>query len=173
MKGYGYKIQTEKMGIRFCSFSSRYHESDLELDVQYKEHNISSAIVSGPRIGIQLDEQWQSILCKKKSIVPAMQHGCRAKPLLASMGKAALKSHMDGTRHQAHFSASVKSVPIARSFFSREEISQVAPLTSTNDNVTEVRAVQSLPDLCTLSKKVADAEILWALKCVNSHFWSK
>ena len=110
---------------------------------------------------------------RKKSIVPAMQHGCRAKPLLASMGKAALKSHMDGTRHQAHFSASVKSVPIARSFFSREEISQVAPLTSTNDNVTEVRAVQSLPDLCTLSKKVADAEILWALKCVNSHFWSK
>ena len=50
----------------------------------------------------------------------------------------------------------------------------MASSTSTNDNVTEGtgegRAFQSLPDLCTLSKKVADAEILWALKCVNSHF---
>ena len=82
---------------------------------------------------------------------------------LASMGKAALKSHMAGTRHQARVSASAKSVPIARSFASVEE-SKVAPSTSTNDNVTEGtgegRAVQSLPDLCTLSKRVADAEIL-------------
>ena len=82
---------------------------------------------------------------------------------LASMGKAALKSHMEGTRHQARVSASAKSVPIARSFASVEE-SKVAPSTSTNDNVTEGigegRAVQSLPDLCTLSKRVADAEIL-------------
>ena len=27
-----------------------------------------------------------------------------------------------------------------------------------------------MSDLCTLSKKVAHAEILWALKCVSSHF---
>lgn len=27
-----------------------------------------------------------------------------------------------------------------------------------------------MSDLCTLSKKVADAETLWALKCVSSHF---
>ena len=51
----------------------------------------------------------------------------------------------------------------------------MAPLTSTNHSVMEGsgegRAVQSLSDLCTLSKKVADADILCALnlKCVSSH----
>jgi len=89
------------------------------------------------------------------------------------MGKAALKSHMEGARHQRRIRVSAKSVPIARSFASVEETFQVAPTTVTNDSVTEGtgegRAGQSLSDLCTLSKKVADAEILWALKCVSSH----
>ena len=66
----------------------------------------------------------------------------------------------------------IKSVPMARSCASVEE-SQVAPLTSTNDIVTEGtgegRAIQSLLNLCT-SEKVTDAQILWGLKCVNSHF---
>jgi len=61
-----------------------------------------------------------------------------------------------------------------RSFASVQETPQVAPLTSTNHSVTEGsgegRAVQALSDLCTLSKKVTEAEILWALKCVSSHF---
>lgn len=47
-------------------------------------------------------------------------------------------------------------------------------MTFTNDSVMEGTgeggAVQSLSDLCMLSKKVAEAEILWALKCVSSHF---
>lgn len=64
--------------------------------------------------------------------------------------------------------------PIARSFASVQETPQVAPLTSTNHSVTEGsgegRVGQSLSDLCALSKKVADVEILWALKCVSSHF---
>lgn len=90
------------------------------------------------------------------------------------MGKAALTSHMEGARHQRRVRDSAKSVSIASSFASVEETSQVAPTTFTKDSVMEGtgegRAVQSLPDLCTLSKKVADAEILWALKCVSSHF---
>ena len=90
------------------------------------------------------------------------------------MGKAALMSHMEGARHQRRVRDSAKSVSIARSFASVEETSQVAPTTFTNDSVMEGtgegRAVQSLSDLCMLSKKVADAEILWALKCVSSHF---
>ena len=49
----------------------------------------------------------------------------------------------------------------------------MAPKTFTNDSVMEGTgeggAVQSLSDLCMLSKKVTDAEILWALKCVSSH----
>ena len=95
---------------------------------------------------------------------------------LASMGKATLKSHMEGTGHQRRVSDSANSVPIARSFAFVQETPQVAPLTSTNHSVTEGsgegRAVQSLSDLCTLSKKVADADILYALnlKCVSSHF---
>ena len=93
---------------------------------------------------------------------------------LASMGKAALTSHMEGARHQRRVRDSAKSVSIARSFASVEETSQVAPTTFTNDSVMEGtgegRAVQSLSDLCMLSKNVADAEILWALKCVSSHF---
>lgn len=40
---------------------------------------------------------------------------------LASMGKAALKSHMEGTGHQRRVSYSAKSVPIARSFASVHE----------------------------------------------------
>ena len=87
------------------------------------------------------------------------------------MGKAALTSHMEGARHQRRVRDSAKSVSLARSFASVEETSQVAPTTFTNDSVMEGtgegRAVQS--DLCMLSEKVADAEILWALKCVSSH----
>lgn len=71
---------------------------------------------------------------------------------LASMGKAAFKSHMEVSGHQRRVSDCAKSVPIARSFASVEETSQVAPSSSTNDSVTETtgegRAVQS--DLCTL-----------------------
>ena len=52
------------------------------------------------------------------------------------MGKAALKSHMEGAGHQRRMSDCAKSVPIARSFASVEETSQVAPSTSTNDSVT-------------------------------------
>lgn len=52
---------------------------------------------------------------------------------LASMGKAALKSHMEGTRHQRRVRDSAKSVPIARSFTSIEETSQVAPTTFTKE----------------------------------------
>ena len=76
-----------------------------------------------------------------------------------SMGKAALKSHMEGTRHQRCIRDSATSVPIAKSFASVEEISQVAPTTFTNESVMEgqgtgeSRAVQSLSDLSTLSKK--------------------
>ena len=90
------------------------------------------------------------------------------------MGKAALTSHMEGARHQRRVRDSAKSVSITRSFASVEETSQVAPMTFTNDSVMEGtgegRAIQSLSDLWTLSKKVADAEISWALKCVSSHF---
>ena len=53
------------------------------------------------------------------------------------MGKAALKSHMEGARHQRRVRDSAKSVPIARSFASVEETSQVAPKTFTNDSVME------------------------------------
>ena len=53
---------------------------------------------------------------------------------LASMGKAALTSHMEGARHQRRVRDSAKSVPIARSFASVEETSQVAATTFTNDN---------------------------------------
>ena len=71
---------------------------------------------------------------------------------LTSMGKAALKSHMEVAGHQRRVSDCAKSVPIARSFASVEGKSQVAPSSSTNDSVTETtgegRAVQS--DLCTL-----------------------
>ena len=81
---------------------------------------------------------------------------------------------MEGAEHQRRVSDCPKSVPIARSFESLEETSQVAPSTSTNDSVMETtgegRAVQSLTNLCTLSKKIADTEIVWALKCVYSHF---
>ena len=90
------------------------------------------------------------------------------------MGKAALKSHMEGARHQRHVRDSPESVPFARNFASVEETSQVAPTTFTNDSVMEGTgeggAIQSLSDLCMLSKKVADAENLWALKCVSFHF---
>ncbi|KAK2556252.1 hypothetical protein P5673_021873 [Acropora cervicornis] len=81
---------------------------------------------------------------------------------------------MEGARHQTRIKDSAKSVPIAKSFASVKETSLVAPTTLTNDSVMERTgegwAVQSLSDLCTLSKKVAHAEILWALKCVSSHF---
>ena len=81
---------------------------------------------------------------------------------------------MEGAGHQRRVSDCPKSVPIARSFESVEETSQVAPSTSTNDSVTEItgegRAIQSLTDLCTLSKKIADTEILWPLNCVYFHF---
>ena len=66
----------------------------------------------------------------------------------ASMGKAALKSHMEGVRHQRRVRDSAKSVPIARSFASVEETSQVVPTIFTNDSVMEGTgeggAVQSL-----------------------------
>ena len=89
---------------------------------------------------------------------------------------------MEGARHQRRVSDCSKSVPIARSFESVEETSQVAPSTSTNDSVMEItgegRAIQSLTDLCTLSKKIADRDfmgfelcllpLLWKFKC-----WSK
>ena len=65
---------------------------------------------------------------------------------------------MEGAGHQRRVSDCPKSVPIARSFESVEETSQVAPSTSTNDSVTEItgegRAIQ----------------ILWALNCVYFHF---
>lgn len=32
-------------------------------------------------------------------------------------------------------------------------------------------SLQSLHSLSTLSKSVIDAELLWALKCVDSHYW--
>ena len=80
---------------------------------------------------------------------------------------------MEGAGHQRRVSDCPKSVPIARSFESVEETSQVAPSTSTNDSVTEItgegRAIQLLTDLCTLSKNIADTEILWALNCVYFH----
>ena len=89
---------------------------------------------------------------------------------------------MEGAGHQRRVSDCPKSVPIARSFESVEETSQVTPSTSTNDSVTEItgegRAIQSLTDLCTLSKKITDRDFtgfelcllrfLWKFKC-----WSK
>ena len=89
---------------------------------------------------------------------------------------------MEGAGHQRRVSDCPKSVPIARSFESVEETSQVAPSTSTNDSVTEItgegRAIRSLTDLCTLSKKITDTDftgfelcllrLLWKFKC-----WSK
>ncbi|CAH3153287.1 unnamed protein product [Porites lobata] len=45
---------------------------------------------------------------------------------------------MEGAGHQRRVSDCPKSVPIARSFESVEETSQVAPSTSTNDSVTEI-----------------------------------
>ena len=81
---------------------------------------------------------------------------------------------MEGAGHQRRVSDCPKSVPIAGSFESVEETSQVAPSTSTNDSVTEItgegRAIQSLTDLCTLSKKITDTEILRALNCVYFDF---
>ena len=89
---------------------------------------------------------------------------------------------MEGAGHQRRVSDCPESVPIARSFESVEETSQVAPSTSTNDSVTEItgegRAIQSLTDLCTLSKKITDRDftgfelcllrLLWKFTC-----WSK
>lgn len=90
------------------------------------------------------------------------------------MGKAAFTSHMEGARHQRRVRYSAKSVPIARSFASVQETSQVAPTTFTNDSVMEGpgegEAIHALSDLCSCPKKGANAETLWALKYVSSHF---
>ena len=44
---------------------------------------------------------------------------------------------MEGARHQTRIRDSAKSVPIAKSFASVEETSQVASTTLTNDSVME------------------------------------
>lgn len=72
--------------------------------------------------------------------------------------------------HQRHVRNSAKSIHIAISFSFVQEKSLwlfQLPQTSVIKGTSDGRAIESLPDLCMLSKKVADAGILWALTYVS------
>lgn len=90
---------------------------------------------------------------------------------LVRMGKAALTSQMEGARHQRCTRDSSKSVPNVKSFASVKEhlswLPQLLEKNSVMECTGEGRTAQSLSDFCTLSKKFANAEILWPLKCVS------
>ena len=106
---------------------------------------------------------------------------------IGNMGKSALKSHMNGKTHQIHIKEQENSIQdffntaclptssestnssltVSSSSIAHTADTGTAPTTS---NSADHENQSSLHHLSTVSKKVTDAEILWALNCVNSHF---
>ena len=106
---------------------------------------------------------------------------CCRKLSLANMGKAALKSHMEGAVHKNRFSELSKKTCTVASFFPTQRpeksvqpssTARSSTVTSQNTDTNAAHSSLGLLHLSTLSKKVIDAEIIWALKCVDSHFSS-
>ena len=110
------------------------------------------------------------------------------------MGKSALKSHINGKIHQIHTkeqgnqgnpihdffnttlptlsdSSDSSSLPVpSNSTVPTSNTGNDACATPTTSSSANHENQSSLHHLSTFSKKVADAQILWALNCVNSHF---
>jgi hypothetical protein len=90
--------------------------------------------------------------------------------VVASMGRSALKSHLTGKSHQNRVKEQGNSM--SNFFTSTTNPSEANPSEAPNvpSTSTCTEKQSSLHHLSSLSKKVADAEILWALNCVTSHF---
>ena len=117
---------------------------------------------------------------------------CSRKFSIASMGKSALKSHMDGSLHKKHSKTTSITVPIRtcisemRQLVSSTNESSAATVSSSTTAATITREsihasetvnetnmnskTVDLHHLSSLAKKATDAEILWTLKSVYSHF---
>lgn len=95
---------------------------------------------------------------------------CSKKFNIASMGKSALKSHMSGNTHQKRLKEQ-KNAQGKISSFVTAEVAQQSLNESASAACSSSTATPtiSLHQLSTLNKKVTDAELLWALNCVNSH----
>ena len=114
---------------------------------------------------------------------------CSRKFSIASMGKSALKSHMDGALHKKHSKTISNTVPIRTCISEMHQLvsstngsSTATVSSSTATSTSESTASETINEtnvnlhpvdlhhLSTLSKKATDAEILWTLKSVYSHF---
>lgn len=114
---------------------------------------------------------------------------CKKKFSIASMGISALKSHMVGKTHQERMkkpgnpiSAFLKTATSGDTSDTPVTSTSCGPSTSSMEDLPVGNSLASagasqnmdkrpsIHHLSTLSKKVSDAELLWALNCVNSHF---
>ena len=99
---------------------------------------------------------------------------CRKKFNIGSMGKAALKSHMNGQTHQNRLKElNNAQQPTISGFLGAEAPAEKVPQENLNEGAqahsSSSTSNTSLHHLSTLSKKVTDAELLWTLHCVHSH----
>jgi len=137
-----------------------------------------------------VDKDFKPWLAASKDKHHAFCNLCNKSFSIASMGISALKSHMASKTHEERFkkagnpiSAFFKTTTSTgnRSDSPTAASSSCSPSTSTKDDVpvenSSASASQNTSDkqssvhhLSTLSKKVTDAELLWTLNCVKSHF---
>lgn len=110
------------------------------------------------------------------SEVPSSKHEaycklCRKKFNIASMGKAALKSHMNGVSHKKYLETTPQ-IKI-RSFLVKDtpgvEDNQVEKTEEIVSGSSATNLGCSLHNLSTLNKQATDAELLWVLHCVSTN----
>lgn len=82
---------------------------------------------------------------------------------ISNMGEAALASHMKGKKHEAAAAVASSAIPI------REFMNADATKTSSDATAVSTAKKQTSLDVST-KNEVLKAEILWALKIMNSHY---
>ncbi|CAN7949040.1 unnamed protein product [Ixodes pacificus] len=93
-------------------------------------------------------------------------HRAKGKPCgktfdVSSMGESALKSHMKGAKHMENMKATTAHSTVRSYLTTTVHEQRIEPAPSTSSDVSS---------LCKAHKCVTDAEILWILKMVTSHY---
>lgn len=110
---------------------------------------------------------WLSSAAYKEWITPDTLNSHRAKCKacgkafdVSSMGVSALKSHMKSAKHMEDMKATTAHSTVRSHFTTAVDKQHIEPTPSTSD----------VSSLCKAHESVTDAEILWALKMVTSHY---
>ncbi|GBO35079.1 hypothetical protein AVEN_94183-1 [Araneus ventricosus] len=84
---------------------------------------------------------------------------------ISNMGESAVKAHMKGFKHNSYKNAQNATSAGIDEFFSKPNLSE-----TTNTNSPSTSNTMTVADSVAKSKDVLDAEILWCMKVVTSHY---